>query len=156
MCPNLSIQKLSCNKKSIKISTTTDREKKRVKKKNPPFKYLTASAPAPASGQQSKMGPASFGPSAYFSSANGGASQKLPFFCIFLHPNYFLYFHGCVVMSPMWNVSDFFSDLRVESCVYMCQTVWSISRVNILILSNVFINDPKGHFYNLRNVSYFR
>merc|ERR1712131_369110 len=34
-------------------------------------KYLTASAPV--SGQQSKMGP-SFGPSAYFSSANGGAS----------------------------------------------------------------------------------
>jgi len=61
---------LSCNKKSIKISTTTDREKK-GQRKNPPFKYLTASAPV--SGQQSKMGP-SFGPSAYFSSANGGAS----------------------------------------------------------------------------------
>ena len=149
MCPNLSIQKLSCNKKSIKISTTTDREKKRVKKKIHHFKYLTASAPAP-SGQQSKMGP-SFGPSAYFSSANGGASQKLPFSAFFFIRIIFYTFMA-VVMSPV-ECLRLFSDLTY---VYMCQTVWSISRVNILILSNVFINDPKGHFYNLRNVSYFR
>ena len=60
-----------------------------------------------------------------------------------------------VVMSSV-DCLRLFSDLSLKTYVYMCQTVWSISRVNILILSNVFINDPKGHFYNLRNVSYFR